>query len=341
MATNRSPVSNANVQLMGDFEPEWGTPKSPVEGKIFAFNDEGFNPGQNLEANEELDGTRRPKPRVPGNRENKWSLVHYANLDTLPWFWIWALGKRTNSGSADPWTEVATREDNSCSLQSAVIQKRLPFCDGSTPHYGLYKGCRVNTASIDIKATGYYTMNLEGFFKTLDETPVVTMDASPLDWVPKVKIHHGMLLKPAIEIDGVATTDYARFGDLKIQISNKLGTNDRGVGDAGEYSSLVGGIQEVSFSGSLRIVQASDFMAILDNPSTPHSVSLLWDFDGTHTHKIELGTLQFPRSRPMAKGQGILNCQFQSFGYEDSTATIPAAIRVTTLTDASGTGRYD
>jgi len=334
-----APVSNANVEIMADLEASWGVPKATIEGKKFGYTEEGFDPGQNLLPNEELDGTRRPKPRVPGDRDNKWSLTHYASLQTLPFFWTWILGKRASSGGG-PYTHINTREDDSCILPSAIVQKKIPYCGvGVDPLFIRHLGARVGQATIEIKGAGYYSINCSGEFATHDESFTTTMDASPVDWVGAIKIHHGMLTKALIEIDGVASA-YARFSDLKIEVTNNLVTNDRGVGDGGAYSSLQPMLMGVSVSGNLRVTSPGD-LGITGDSSVPHSLSFMWDFDGTYSHKIELGTLQFPIKRPMAKGQGILSIPFQSFGFEDPTATIPSACRVTTINALAAAGAYD
>jgi hypothetical protein len=221
------------------------------------------------------------------------------------------LGSVSTAGS-DPYTHTITIGS---SVPSLVIEKG--FTDLGTPEYFKYNGCKINRASLQIRANGFQQLSMDfiGAKETIDTSP---FDATLTD--SGKKAWSGYQIASITEGGGAI----ANVLEADINIENNLDGGIYCIGGAGLRSALPEGLVKVS--GTIKALFENLTLYNKALGSTESSLAITYTFGtgagsaGNEQLAITIPELQYGAQTPVVSGPAGLLVELPFEAYYDDGA---------------------
>lgn len=267
---------------------------------------------------------------------------------TLPTGWTWDI-YRTEAGDASAWklvnvaplgAGVTSYQDNiadgslgadapaastygdhshvitvGTALPSYSIERQHFYVDG-TNDYILALGCVCNTATLQMKATGFDDFQGNFLARSVATNAASFEAGTPTEWRYGEKLHDAMIGAGKVTLDGGNFVGYVV--DLKYDHNNNLDTTDYPMGYQGDRGSAVPMQAVGTLSGNLKVSDKT-ILPLLQDYATMHSITVRHDFATFGHFKLqEFIACQFDPTDAPVSGQGILTVPFTAHVVADA-----------------------
>jgi len=229
-----SQARGANAQVIIQEETTFKTDPGSPDAQSIPFFSCGLQQRRDQEQSQTLTGDRNPSKALRGNTDVGGALEVELQAYTGLLFKA-ALGDVATTG-ADPYIHTFSIGDT---LPSLMIEKGF----GDIDQYFKYNGCKVNSLSLSITASGFQNCSFD-FVGAKETTGASSFDSTPTDLGKQS--FDGFAIA-TIEEGGVAIGNVISIDSLTI--SNDLDTDQYSIGGAGQRDELPEGL--VSVTGTL------------------------------------------------------------------------------------------
>jgi Phage tail tube protein len=194
-------------------------------------------------------------------------------------------------------------------LPTFSIESKHPYL-GDAAEYYVALGCIVNKATISVKSSGWFDMNLDFLCNSFGLPTTPSFDTSPDDWRGGEKIHHALAAAANVKLDGNA---FGKFLDMSFTHTNNLNTEDTPVGLGGDHASFPPMEAETNFTANIVVTAPTD-RSITRDVNTLHTLSIQWDYPTSpHFLKVDVAGISFDPSAPSITGPGIAKLAANGF----------------------------